>query len=37
MEIVDNAMTFVNENKTTIAIAVAVSVIVLAVWLYYRK
>ncbi len=37
MELVDNALGFVNENKTTIAIAIAVSVVVLAVWLYTRK
>lgn len=37
MELVDNAMAFVEDNKTTIIIAVAVSVVVLAAWLYFRK
>lgn len=37
MELVDNAISFVNDNKTTIIIAVVVSVVVLAAWLYYRK
>lgn len=37
MEVIDNAMDFVTEHKTTIAIALVAAVVVLAVWLYFKK
>lgn len=37
MEVIDNAVEFVKDNKTTIAIALVAAVIVLAIWLYYFK
>lgn len=37
MEIVDNAVDFVSENKTTIAIAVVAAVLVLSAWLYFKR
>jgi len=37
MELVDNAVNFVSENKTTIAIGIGCALIVLAAWLYFKK
>lgn len=37
MEIVDNAVGFVSDNKNTIAIGIACAVLVLAAWLYFKR
>jgi predicted negative regulator of RcsB-dependent stress response len=37
MELVDNAVDFVSENKVTIIIAIVCAAVVLGAWLYFKK